>query len=135
MAPSRLVSSALVVALGLPFTAAAEDTTSEDAPVAAVDAPVRASTPALHGHRYAFVAGGVLALGGLGLGFFAQGEAKRAQGLTSAREARIGMDRARAASATANVLYVAAGAAVLYGLVLELLPDEAADAASLTYHF
>jgi len=119
----------------LPVTAVAEESPPADAPAAAVDAPVRASTPVLHGHRYAFVAGGVLALGGLGLGFFAQGEAKRAQGLASARDARAGMDRARAASATANVLYVAAGAAVLYGLVLELLPDEAADAASLTYHF
>ncbi|GEN11602.1 hypothetical protein SAMN05443572_10536 [Myxococcus fulvus] len=129
MAPSRLVSTALVVALGLPVTAVAAD------PVATLDAPVRAPQPLLHGHRYAFVAGGVLAVGGLGLGFFAQGEAKRAQSLSSAREARSTLDRARSASTAANLMYAAAGAAVLYGLVLELLPDEAADTASLTYHF
>jgi|GEM_PF-2431252 len=129
MAPSRLVSIALVVALGLPLTALADE------PVATLDAPVRAPTPVLHGHRYAFVAGGVLALGGLGLGFFAQGEAKRAQSLSSARDASETLDRARSASTAANLMYAAAGAAVLYGLVLELLPDEAADKASLTYHF
>ncbi|WXH33122.1 hypothetical protein WA016_07123 [Myxococcus stipitatus] len=129
MAPSRLLSTALIVALGLPLTASADE------PTAAVDAPVRAPASGLHGHRFAFVAGGVLAVGGLGLGFYARGEARRAQGLTSARDAREGLDRARSASTAANLMYAAAGAAVLYGLVLELLPDEAADAANLTYHF
>lgn len=51
----------------------------------ALDVPRRDATPVLHGHRYAYVAGGVLALGGLGLGFLAQGESRRAQGLTSLR--------------------------------------------------
>ncbi|QSQ15137.1 hypothetical protein JY572_03360 [Myxococcus landrumensis] len=130
MAPSRVLSTALVVALGLPLTASAEEPA-----VATVDAPVRAPEPLLHGHRFAFVAGGVLAVGGLGLGFYARGEARRSQGLTSARDARDTLDRARSASTAANLMYAAAGAAVLYGLVLELLPDEAADAANLTYHF
>jgi hypothetical protein len=128
MAPSRLAASALVLTLAVPAAASAAEP-------ALVDAPRRAPTPVLHGHRYAFVAGGVLALGGLGLGFFAQGEARRAQSLESARDARVTLDRARAAAATANLLYATAGAAVLYGLVLELLPQPAADAASLTYHF
>ncbi|WP_240360715.1 hypothetical protein [Pyxidicoccus caerfyrddinensis] len=129
MAPSRLVASVLLLTLAVPASAA------RAAEPAAVDAPVRAPTPVLHGHRYAFVAGGVLALGGLGLGFFAQGEARRAQSLESAHDARVTLDRARTAAASANLLYATAGAAVLYGLVLELLPQPAAEAASLTYHF
>ncbi|WP_255208122.1 hypothetical protein [Myxococcus sp. AM009] len=40
----------------------------------------------------------MLLLGGLGLGFLAQGESRRAQGLTSAREARASLDRARMAA-------------------------------------
>lgn len=126
MAPSRRLACALVLTLSVPAVAA-EPTT--------LDAPARRDAPVLHGHRYAFVAGGVLALGGLGLGFFAQGEAKRAQSLESARDARATLDRARTAAATANLLYITAGAAVLYGLALELLPPRAADAASLTYRF
>ncbi|MBZ4416370.1 hypothetical protein K8638_07725 [Myxococcus sp. RHST-1-4] len=126
MAPSRHLASALVLTLSLPAIA------SEPA---MLDAPVHRDAPVLHGHRYAFVAGGVLALGGLGLGFLAQGEAKRAQSLESARDARATLDRARTAAATANLLHATAGAAVLYGLVLELLPPRAADAASLTYRF
>jgi hypothetical protein len=56
---------------------------------------------------------GGLALGGLGLGFFAQGEARRAQSLESAHDARVTLDRARTAAASANLLYATAGAAVL----------------------
>ncbi|MCY1014372.1 hypothetical protein [Pyxidicoccus sp. MSG2] len=128
MASSRLVATVLLLTFAMPAGARAAEPS-------AVDAPVRAPTPVLHGHRYAFVAGGVLALGGLGLGFFAQGEARRAQSLESAHDARVTLDRARTAAASANLLYATAGAAVLYGLVLELLPQPAADAASLTYHF
>ncbi|MFP2959532.1 hypothetical protein ACLEPN_17240 [Myxococcus sp. 1LA] len=126
MASSRPIALALLCMVALPASAAEP---------AALDVPRRDATPVLHGHRYAYVAGGVLALGGLGLGFLAQGESRRAQGLRSAREARASLDRARTASATANVLYAAAGAAVLYGLLVELLPEPAAQAASLTYHF
>ncbi len=122
---SRFVASALVLTLGLP--AAAE---SPRAP----DAPARASS-GLQGHRYAFVAGGVLLLGGAGFGYFAQGESIRARTLSSARESSAALDRARAHAATANVLYGVAGATLLYGLVLEFLPEPAAEKASLTFHF
>ncbi len=74
-------------------------------------------------------------LGGVGFGFFSRGEAKRAASLESARESRVALDRARAAAATANVMYGVAGLTLAYGLLLEFLPEPAADAASLTYHF
>jgi hypothetical protein len=133
-----LAASALALTLALP-AAAAEPPASSPAPAAAqppgVDAPVRTSAPFLRGHRYAFAAGGVLLLGGIGTGFFARGEARRANSLESAREASSALHRARTASATANVMYGVAGLTLAYGLVLELLPEPAADAASLTYHF
>jgi hypothetical protein len=121
---SRLVASALVLTLGLP--AAAE-------PPRAPDVPERAA--GLQGHRYAFVAGGLLLLGGMGFGYLAQGESNRARTLSSARESSAAYDRARANAATANVLYAVAGVTVVYGLVLELLPEPAAEKASLTFHF
>ncbi|KFA88480.1 hypothetical protein [Archangium violaceum] len=122
---SRLVASALVLTLGLPASAA------EPTPTA--DAPTRAA--GLHGHRYAFVAGGLFLIGGATFGYLAQGEANRARTLSSARESGAALDRARTHAATANVLYAMAGATVLYGLVLELLPEPAAEKASLTFHF
>ncbi|MDY7230716.1 hypothetical protein [Hyalangium rubrum] len=103
--------------------------------VPTLDAPAREPEPFIRGHRYAYVAGGALLLGGVGFGYFSRGEAKRAQSLESAREARAALDRARTASATANVMYGVAGLTLAYGLLLELLPEPAADAASLTYHF
>jgi hypothetical protein len=126
---STLVASALVLTLGLPAAAAA----SPRAP----DAPERAASEpsGLHGHRYAFVAGGLLLLGGAGFGYLAQGEANRARTLSSARDSGAALDRARASAATANVLYGVAGMTVLYGLVLELLPEPAAEKASLSFHF
>ncbi|WP_426751664.1 hypothetical protein [Myxococcus sp. Y35] len=126
MASRRLIALVLLWMVALPASAAEPGS---------LDVPRRESAPVLHGHRYAYVAGGVLALGGLGLGFVAQGESRRSQRLTSAREARASLDRARTAAATANVLYAAAGAAVLYGLLVELLPEPAAEAATLTYRF
>jgi hypothetical protein len=122
---SRLVASALVLTLGLP-AAAAE-------PSRAPDAPARAA--GLQGHRQAFVAGGLLLLGGAGFGYLAQGESNRARTLSSARESSAAYDRARANAATANVLYAVAGVTIVYGLVLELLPEPAAEKASLTFHF
>lgn len=74
-------------------------------------------------------------LGGVGFGFFSRGEAKRAASLESARESRVALDRARTAAATSNVMYGVAGLTLAYGLLLEFLPEPAADAASLTYHF
>ncbi|MFY0566658.1 hypothetical protein ACN28E_22855 [Archangium lansingense] len=122
---SRLVACALVLTLGLPASAAE--------PSHAADAPARAS--GLQGHRYAFVAGGLLFLGGAGFGYLAQGESNRARTLSSARESSAAFDRARTHAATANLLYAVAGVTVVYGLVLELLPEPAAEKASLTFHF
>jgi hypothetical protein len=132
-----LAASALALMLALP-AAAAEPAPSPPAPavqVPTLDAPVRAPEPFLRGHRYAYVAGGALLLGGIGVGFFARGEARRADSLESAREASSALHRARAASATANVMYGVAGLTLAYGLLMEFLPEPAADAASLTYHF
>ncbi|WAM29695.1 hypothetical protein [Myxococcus sp. NMCA1] len=124
-----LVASRRHIALALPCMVALPASAAE--PVA-LDVPRREVTPVLHGHRHAYVAGvGCWRSAGWGWASSAQGESRRAQGLTSARETRASLDRARTASATANVLYAAAGAAVLYGL----LPEPAARAASLTYHF
>ncbi|MFL5354302.1 hypothetical protein [Archangium sp.] len=128
----RLVASALVLTLGLPASAA-ETPRAPDAPERAPSEPSGPS--GLHGHRYAFVAGGLLALGGAGFGYLALGESNRARTLSSASESSAALDRARASAATANVLYGVAGAAVLYGIVLELLPEPAAEKASLTFHF
>ncbi|ADO71492.1 hypothetical protein [Stigmatella aurantiaca] len=138
IATRPLAASALALTLALP-AAAAEPPSSSAAPAAVqapgVDAPLRAPEPFLRGHRYAFAAGGVLLLGGIGVGYFARGEARRAESLESAREANTALHRARAASATANVMYGVAGLTLAYGLLLEFLPEPAADAASLTYHF
>ncbi len=101
----------------------------------ALDAPAREPEPFLRGHRYAYVASGGLLLAGVGFGYFSRGEAKRAQSLESARESQTALERSRAAAATANVMYGVAGLTLAYGLLLELLPEPAADAASLTYHF
>lgn|GEM_PF-2000375 len=105
------------------------------APAAALDAPMRDSEPFIRGHRYAYVAGGLLLLGGVGFGYFSRGEARRAESLESARESSAALNRARTAAATSNVMYGVAGLTLAYGLLLELLPEPAADAASLTYHF
>lgn len=139
---SRLLAASLVLLPGLPALAdepsASEVSATEPPPPApdllAADAPTRAEAE-LRGHRFAFAAGGVLLLGGLGFGYFAQGEAARARSLGSASEAGAALGRSRAQAATANVLYGLAGATLLYGLVLELLPEPAAEKASLTFHF
>ncbi|HEX8698045.1 MAG TPA: hypothetical protein VF815_04365 [Myxococcaceae bacterium] len=101
----------------------------------ALDAPAREPEPFIRGHRYAYIASGGLLLAGVGFGYFSRGEAKRAQSLESAREAQTALERSRTAAATANVMYGVAGLTLAYGLLLELLPEPAADAASLTYHF
>lgn len=123
---SRLVASALVLTLGLP--AAAESPPTPDVPIAQ-------ASPGFRGHRVAFVAGGLVLLGGGAFGYLAHGESQRARTLSSARESGAAYDRARAHAATANVLYGVAGLTLAYGLVLELLPEPAAEKASLTFHF
>ncbi|HEX8821970.1 MAG TPA: hypothetical protein VF794_18730 [Archangium sp.] len=120
------MASALVLTLGLP--ASAESPRPSDAPTAQVSS-------GFPGHRYAFVAGGLVLLGGAAFGYFAHGESQRARTLSSARESGVAYDRARTHAATANVLYGVAGLSLAYGLVLELLPEPAAEKASLTFHF
>lgn len=135
-ATCRLAASVLALTLALPAAAADPQATAPaPAPAAALDAPMRAPEPILRGTRYAYAAGGVLLLGGVGLGYFSRGEARRASSLESARESRAVLQRARTAAATANVMYGVAGLTLAYGLLLEFLPEPAADAASLTYHF
>jgi hypothetical protein len=109
--------------LGLLLTAAL--------PARAEEAPVTFLRP----HRYAYLGGGLLALTGAGLGFYARGEAARAQTLTSARETTAAVQRAEMAAASANLAYGVAGLTLAYGLLLELLPEPAAEKASLTFHF
>jgi hypothetical protein len=89
----------------------------------------------LKGHRYAFVAGGILFLGGLAFGYWGQAEARRAETIASARESARVYDNARSSAGTANFLYGVAAAAVAYGLVLGLLPPKVAQRASLSWSF
>jgi hypothetical protein len=151
---SRFLALLLVLAPGLPALAAkpstagaakpsrtarpapsgSSDSGAPDGASVLTDAPTRES-PLVRTHRYAFVAGGALLVGGLGFGYFARGEAARARTLSSASESSIALERARSRAATANVLYGVAGATLLYGIVLELLPEPAAEKASLTFHF
>ncbi|MBN1204489.1 MAG: hypothetical protein JXB05_06160 [Myxococcaceae bacterium] len=141
-ASSRIAASVLALTFALPAAAAkpkAPASASKPAPApaapAGLDAPTRAPEPFIQGHRYAYVAGGVLLLGGVGFSYFARGEARRAESLETARESRAALDRSRTAAATANVMYGVAGLTLAYGLLLEFLPEPAADAASLTFHF
>ncbi|MFL5349849.1 MAG: hypothetical protein ACJ8AT_34155 [Hyalangium sp.] len=139
-ATRQLAASVLALTIALPAAAAEpkESAPAQEpkaAPAAALDAPTREPEPFIHGHRYAYVAGGVLLLGGVGFGFFARGESKRAESLETARESRIALDRAHTAAATSNMMYGLAGLTIAYGLLMEFLPEPAANAASLTYHF
>ena len=155
IATSRLTAFVLAMTLALPAAAEPQapapasaatpaskltpDSESGAAPAQAqapaLDAPARQPESFIRGHRYAYIAGGGILLAGVGFGYFSRGEAKRAQSLESARESRTALERARTAAATANVMYGVAGLTLAYGLLLELLPEPAADAASLTYHF
>ncbi len=85
--------------------------------------------------RYAFAGGGVLMVAGLGFGYWAQGESKRAETIRSAYEAQRSVEAARQSAATANVLFALSLATLAYGVLLELLPQPIAERASLTYHF
>ena len=155
IATSRLTASVLVLTLALPAAAEpkAPGSASAGTPaskltpepgaapaqssvtVPTLDAPAREPESFIRGHRYAYIASGGLLLAGVGFGYFSRGEAKRAQSLESARESQAALERSRTAAATANVMYGVAGLTLAYGLLLELLPEPAADAASLTYHF
>ncbi|MBX5483250.1 MAG: hypothetical protein IRZ16_15620 [Myxococcaceae bacterium] len=102
------------------------------------DEGVAASTtrsPAFPPHRYTYVASGVFLVGAIGLSWWANGQANRAESIASAREARRELQEARETAAGANLLYALAGVTLAYGVVLEFLPDDVADKADLTFHF
>jgi hypothetical protein len=71
----------------------------------------------------------------VGFGFFSRSEADRARTTPSARDSADALQAARAHAATANLCYAMAGAAVVYALVLELLPGPAAGATPLALRF
>ena len=86
-------------------------------------------------HRYGYVIGGGFLVAGLVFAYSAQGEAKRAETIGTAREASQALDNARASAATANVIYGAAAASLVVALLFEILPEPVAEKASLTFHF
>jgi hypothetical protein len=86
-------------------------------------------------HRYAYVAGSIFLLAGLGAGYVAQGDAARAQSVTSASDAAGAVQDARFASSTASLLYILAGVTLAYGLLFEFIPRDVLDRTTLTFHF
>ncbi|GEM_PF-3281128 len=86
-------------------------------------------------HRYGYIIGGGFLVAGLAFAYSAQGEAKRAETIGSAREASQALDNARASAATANVIYGVATATLVVALLFEFLPEPIAQKASLTFHF
>lgn len=86
-------------------------------------------------HRYGYIIGGGFLVAGLAFAYSAQGEAKRAETIGSAREASQALDNARASAATANVIYGVAAATLIVALLFEVLPEPIAEKASLTFHF
>lgn len=85
--------------------------------------------------RYAYVLGAIIGGTGLVFAYQAQGEAKRAETITSALEAQRAVNNARASAALANVMYGLAAAAIVIALVLEFIPEPIAEKAALTFHF
>ena len=85
--------------------------------------------------RYAYLGSGLLFVTGVVLAYSANGQALRAETITSAREATRALDDARQAALGANLCYAAAGLTLGYALVLEFLPEPAAERARLTFHF
>ncbi len=77
----------------------------------------------------------MLLFGGLAFAYSAQGEAKRAETVSSAREMSRVLEGAQASAATANLLYVLAAVTIGYAAVIEALPPSAAEKATLTLHF
>lgn len=129
---SAVVAAALLLA---PIAHAQDDDDSEDDESSAMDALTKLDAPTITAGRLAFVAGGALLVGGMGLGYFAQGQARRAESVDSAVDTRNNLREAQATAQTANLLYLAAGITLLYGLVLEVLPEPVANKANLTFHF
>jgi hypothetical protein len=120
-----LCAVGMAVLLALPGTAWAQEDDDEDAP-----AQVR-----IPPHRYTYAGAGLFLAGGLGMSYWAQGQALRAGSISTAREHARAMDAARQSAATANMLYVMAGVTLAYGLALEFLPRPVAEKATLTFQF
>ncbi len=122
------------VATPTPTPAAAEEEDDEEfseSPSKWIEALNRNVPP----RRYAYVLGAVIGGTGLVFAYQAQGEAKRAETITSALEAQRAVNNARASAALANVMYGLAAAAIVIALVLEFLPEPIAEKAALTFHF
>lgn len=108
-----------------------DDADFEDSPAKWVEAINRNVPP----RRYAYVLGAIIGGTGLVFAYQAQGEAKRAETITSALEAQRAVSNARASAAVANVLYGLAAAAVVIAIVLEFIPEPLAEKAALTFRF
>ncbi len=122
---TRSLALVLAVLLSAPGFARAADEPEEDT----------GETFTLTKNRYAYAAGVVFLLSGLAAGYVAQGDAARAQTVSSAVDTRSALLDAQTASATSNLLFALAGLTIAYGIVLELLPPKIANRASLTFHF
>lgn len=108
-----------------------DDADFEDSPAKWVEAINRNVPP----RRYAYVLGAIIGGTGLVFAYQAQGEAKRAETITSALEAQRAVNNARASAAVANVMYGLAAAAVVIAIVLEFIPEPVAEKAALTFRF
>ena len=115
---------------------------SEKSDKKAADTPELSQTPednrpsaGFARHRYGYVIGGGLLVTGLAFAYSAQGEAKRAETIGTAREAAQALENARTSAATANVIYGAAAVTLVVALLFEILPEPVAEKASLTFHF
>jgi hypothetical protein len=123
----------IIILLCSPHLAWADS--SSDSPRISSESDKNKDAEAPKYHRYAFLGAGALGAAGLIFGFVSHGQQERAKSLSSAAEAANTLEDARQSAATANVLYALAGATLVYALVLELLPEPAAEKASLTFHF
>lgn len=108
-----------------------DDVDFEDSPAKWIEAINRNVPP----RRYAYVLGAIIGGTGLVFAYQAQGEAKRAETITSALEAQRAVNNARASAAVANVMYGLAATAVVIALVLEFIPEPLAEKAALTFRF
>lgn len=86
-------------------------------------------------HRYTYIAGGAFIVGGLAFAFAAQGEAKRSDTITSAVESQTALNNARASAAMSSVFWALAASTLVYAFILEFLPEQVAEKATLTFHF
>ncbi len=100
------------------------------------DAELAAEPPkAFPRHRYGYIAAGGFLVTGLAFAYAAQGESKRAETVSSAKEAKIALQNARTAGATTSVMFVLTGLTLGVTLLLEFIPERFAEKASLTFHF